>query len=94
MILISRTSLNGALVAPPFPTGFIILGYQSAQDAAAFFAGHLTLLDEVEEWLEDHLPDRRSVAARHDFHGQLHVAIPDPADAVWFKLRWAAVILP
>lgn len=94
MISVPLPSLNAALIAPPFPHGFTVSGYQTAGDVAAFFAGHLTLLDEVEEWLDDNLPGQRSMAARHDFHGRLHVAIPDYADAVMFKLRWSGAILP
>lgn len=93
MISVSLPHLNAALVSPPFPLGFTVAGYQTAEDSAAFFSGRLTLLDEVEEWLDDHLPGPRSIAARHDFHGRLHIAIPDDADAVMFKLTWSAVIV-
>ena len=92
MISVSLPALKEALVSAPFPIGFIILGYQSEGDAAAFFAGELTLFAEIEEWLDDHLPDRRSMAATDEFHGTLYVAIPDEADAVMFKLAWATAI--
>ena len=92
MISVSLPALRAALVSVPFPTAFTILGYQSEGDAAAFFAGELTLFAEIEEWLDDHLPDRRSMAATDEFHGTLYVAIPDEADAVMFKLAWATAI--
>jgi len=93
MISVSRTTLNVSLIAPPFPTPFTIRGYQTAEDVRAFHAGDRTLLAEVEQWLDDSLPDQRSMPACDRFHGRLHVAIPDPADAVLFKLRWSDVIL-
>lgn len=93
MISVSLPTLRAALVSAPFPVGFTIFGYQSEGDAAAFFRGELTLLDEIEEWLGDHLPDYRCMTATDDFHGTLCVAIPDDADAVLFKLTWGDVIL-
>ena len=93
MISLPLPHLHGALIAPPFPHGFTIMGYQSARDAAAFFAGETTLLDEIEQWLEDNLPGQRSVAARDDFHGRLHVAIPADTDVVEFMLVWGDVII-
>lgn len=90
---VSLPTLRAALVSAPFPVGFTIFGYQSEGDAAAFFRGELTLLAEIEEWLDDHLPGHRSMAATDDFHGTLCVAIPNDADAVMFKLAWGDVIL-
>lgn len=93
MISVSLPALRAALISEPYPTGFTIMGYQSEGDAAAFFAGELTLLAEIEEWLDDRLPDGRSMAAADDFHGKLCIAIPDPGDAVMFKLTWGEAIL-
>lgn len=93
MISVPLPHLHDALIAPPFPRGFTMMGYQSAQDAAAFFAGQTTLLDEVEAWLADNLPGQRSSAARDDFHGRLHVAIPADTDVVEFMLVWGDVII-
>ena len=93
MMSVSLPTLRAALVSAPFPIGFTIFGYQSEGDAAAFFRGELTLFAEIEEWLDDHLPDHRSMAATDDFHGTLHVAVPDDDDAVMFKLAWGDVIL-
>lgn len=92
MITASIAALDTGVVAQPYPEEFIVFGYQSADDAAAFFAGEPTLLAEIEDWLEGHLPGPRSLAARNDFHGYLRVAIADPADAVTFKLAWGEVI--
>lgn len=93
MISVPLPHLNAALIEPPFPHAFIVLGYQTAEDARAYFAGQTKPFAKIEEWLEENLPDARSVSAHDDFHGSLHVAIPDVADAVMFKLAWSEVIL-
>jgi hypothetical protein len=92
MITKSIAALDAGVVAQPHPEEFTVFGYQSADDAAAFFRGEPTLFAEIEDWLEDHLPGPRSLAARNDFHGYLRVVIGDPADAVTFKLAWGDVI--
>ena len=91
--MIPLPELRDALVSAPFPSGFTILGFQSERDAGAYFAGEVTLFAEIEEWLDDHLPDSRSMSATDEFHGTLYVAIPDDADAVLFKLAWGEVVL-
>ena len=92
MITISLAALNAAVIAHPYAEEFSVRGYQTNDAVAAFFRSEPTLLDEITDWLEDHLPGRRSLAARNDFHGYLRVAIGDPADAVTFKLAWGDVI--
>lgn len=93
MISVSRTTLGDTLVAAPNSSDFIIRCYQTDEDAHAFHADEPTLLAEIEEWLEDNLPGRRALASFDDFHANLHVVIPDVADAVTFKLAWGEVIL-
>lgn len=93
MISVPLPQLNAALIEPPFPRAFTVLGYQTAEEARAYFAGQTKPFAKIEEWLEDNLPGERSISAHDDFHGSLHVAIPDVADAVMFKLAWSEVIL-
>lgn len=89
MTSVSHPTFKAALLAPPFPRHcFTIVGYQTPEQVRAYFAGDRTLFDDIEEWLDDNLPDQRSMSAHNDFHGSLHVAIPDVRDAVSFKLAW------
>jgi hypothetical protein len=92
MISVSPRVLGAALVAAPNSSHFIIRCYQTAEDAHAFHADEPTLLAEIEEWLEDNLPGGRALASFEDFHANLHVVIPEFADAVTFKLAWGEVI--
>lgn len=94
MISVPLPQLNAALSEPPFPHAFVVLGYQTAVEARAYFAGQTKPFAKIEEWLENYLPGDRSMSAHDDFHGSLRVAIPDVADAVMFKLAWSEVILP
>lgn len=94
MISVSLPHLNAALVASATTNGFTIFGYQTAQQARAYFGGQTNPYEEIEEWLEFCLPDERSMSAIDDFHGSLRVAIPDVRDAVTFKLAWGEDILP
>lgn len=95
MTSVSHPTYKAALLAPPFPRHcFTIVGYKTPEQVRAFFAGDRTLFDDIEEWLDDNLPEERSMSAQGDFYGSLHVAIPGVADAVTFKLAWGEVILP
>lgn len=94
MISVPLTHLNAALVASATTHGFIIFGYQTAEQARAYFGGQTNPFVEIEDWLEFCLPEERSMSAHDEFHGSLRVAIPDVRDAVTFKLAWGEVILP
>lgn len=93
MITVSYKSLQAALLAPPFPRQFTVLGYKTPEQARTYFAGDRRLFDDIEEWLEDHLPGARSMSARSELQGSLHIAIADRADEVTFKLAWGEDIL-
>lgn len=93
MISVSLPHLNAALVASATTHGFIIFGYQTEEQARAYFGEQTNPFTEIEDWLEFCLPDERSMSAIDDFHGSLRVAIPDVTDAVTFKLAWGDAIL-
>ncbi len=93
MTSVSLPHLNATLVASATTHGFIIFGYQTVEQARAYFGGQTNPFAEIEDWLEFCLPDERSMSAIDDFHGSFHVAIPDVRDAVTFKLAWGQDIL-
>lgn len=87
MISVPLPQLNAALIEPPFPRAFTVLGYQTAEEARAYFAGQTAPFAKIERWLEEYLPGERSISAHDDFHGSLHVAIWTTRQGAAFRER-------
>ncbi len=70
------------------PFAFVVLGFQTAAEARAFFAGEPNVLfDQIEAWV-DEFAEGQFETDRDEFRGTLTVEFVEVTDAVHFKLRW------
>ena len=77
-----------AFAASGFPHLYAVRGYDTPGECRAWFAGHRTRFDDLDDWLADE-PIHGVLADRLDERGFYLVALENDADAVRFQLRWS-----